>query len=190
MVALGGVAQPVEGVGRHLDGGPEAEGVVGGGEVVVDRLGHRHDVDAHLPQLGGDPQRAVAADHDQRVDPGGAHVLDHLGGAVGGAAAGQRVGEGVGAVGGAEDRAAEADQVADVGGAEPAEAPLDEPREAVQHPHDLGAVDPLGGADDGADHGVEAGGVAAAGEDPEALGGHGTAILSRVAGALDLRIAS
>lgn len=67
VVALGGGVQPVDRLHGDVDGGVEAEGVVGRAEVVVDRLGHADDVDAQLVQLGGDAQGVLAADRDQRV---------------------------------------------------------------------------------------------------------------------------
>ena len=46
VVRLGGGVQPVDRLHRDVDRGVEAERVVGGVEVVVDRLGHADDVDA------------------------------------------------------------------------------------------------------------------------------------------------
>src|SRR5690606_18417936 len=115
-VGLGGGVQPVDGLGGDVDGGVEAEGVVGGGQVVVDGLGDAHAGDAVL--LGeecGHSEGVLAADGDEGVDlPPPQGVLDAAdavllvqrvgaGGAEDGAAAGQdaadgRYAEGDGAV--------------------------------------------------------------------------------------------
>ena len=61
--------QPVDVLGRDLNGGVETEGVVGAGKVVVDGLGHAHHVERILAmQLVGHAQRIVAADGDGRPD--------------------------------------------------------------------------------------------------------------------------
>ena len=68
-VGLGGGVQPVDGLGGDADRGVEAEGVVGGGQVVVDGLGHADALDAVLVvQPRGDAEGVLAADRDQRVD--------------------------------------------------------------------------------------------------------------------------
>ncbi len=69
VVRLGRGVQPVDRLHGDVDGGVEAEGVVGGTEVVVDGLRHSDDVDAEVVQLGGDAEGVLAADRDQRVDP-------------------------------------------------------------------------------------------------------------------------
>ena len=68
VVALGGRVQTVDGVGRDLHRGVEAERDVGRREVVVDRLGHADDATPSLAELRGDAERVLAADRDQRVD--------------------------------------------------------------------------------------------------------------------------
>ena len=69
VVALRRGVQPVDGIGRDLHRGVEAEGEVGGGEVVVDRLGHADHRDARLvAQPGGHAEGVLAADGDERVD--------------------------------------------------------------------------------------------------------------------------
>ena len=75
VVALGRGVQAVDRLHRDVDRGVEAEGVVGGAEVVVDRLRHADDVDpAPRASAGRDPERVLAADRDQPVDPGLAEV--------------------------------------------------------------------------------------------------------------------
>ena len=67
VVAVGGGVQAVDRLHRDVDRGVEAEGVVGGAEVVVDRLRHADDADAVLGvQPRGDAERVLAADRDQR----------------------------------------------------------------------------------------------------------------------------
>ena len=68
VVRLGGGVQPVDRLGRDGDRGVEAERVVGGAEVVVDRLGHADDADAVVGQPLRDAEGVLAADRDQRVD--------------------------------------------------------------------------------------------------------------------------
>ena len=66
-MALGGRVEAVDRLRRDLDGGVEAEGAVGAGEVVVDGLGDADD--RQLPrQLVGGVERAVAADGDEAVE--------------------------------------------------------------------------------------------------------------------------
>jgi hypothetical protein len=48
VVRLGGRVQPIDGVGREIDGGVEAETVGGADDVVVDRLRDADDRDAAL----------------------------------------------------------------------------------------------------------------------------------------------
>src|SRR6476469_1135331 len=68
VVRLGGGAQPVDGLGRDVHRGVEAEGVVGGAEVVVDGLRHTDHADAVVGQPLRDAEGVLAADRDQGVD--------------------------------------------------------------------------------------------------------------------------
>ena len=78
VVRLGGRVQAVDRLGRDRHGGVEAEGVVGGGEVVVDRLRHADDREVLLPvEPGRDAERVLAPDRDERVERGLAEVLEH-----------------------------------------------------------------------------------------------------------------
>src|SRR5690606_19598662 len=98
VVALGGGVQPVDRLHRDVHGRVEAEGVVGGVQVVVDGLGYAHHLHALLVELGGHPESVLPADRDQRVHALGDQVrLDLLHAAVDL----ERVG-----TGGAEDGAA------------------------------------------------------------------------------------
>ena len=69
VVRLGGGVEAVDRLGRDLEGGVEAEGDVGGGEVVVDRLRHAEHGHAVLAvEAGGGAERVLAADRDQAVE--------------------------------------------------------------------------------------------------------------------------
>ncbi len=68
VVALGGGAKAVDRIHRDVHGGVETEGVVGGAEVVVDRLRHPDHLDAGVVQVPGDTEGVLAADRDQSVD--------------------------------------------------------------------------------------------------------------------------
>ena len=84
VVALGGRVEAVDRLHRDVDRGVEAEGVVGGAEVVVDRLRHADHLDAGSScSRDGGAERVLAADRDQAVDAVGLQVLgDPLGAAV------------------------------------------------------------------------------------------------------------
>ena len=70
VVALGRGVQAVDGISGDLHGGGEPERHVGADDVVVDRLGHADDRQPEIVvQFACDGQRAVAADHDQPIDP-------------------------------------------------------------------------------------------------------------------------
>ena len=106
-----GGEQPVDALGRDLDGGVEAERRVGLVEVVVDRLRHADHPHPGVGQPPRDRQRAVAADRDQRLDAGVAEQADELVGAVDGDPRAvvllHREGGRVAPVRAAQDRAAE-----------------------------------------------------------------------------------
>ena len=115
-------------------------------------------------------ERAVAADDDQRAE---FHLVEHFEDAVGivpRAVGGlDHLGERIAAVHGAENGSAEPQDAGHIARREHARAArLDQTVEAVLDADALDAA--VGGRlHDGADDGVEAGGVAAAGEDPESL---------------------
>ena len=156
VVRLGGRVQPVDRLHRDVDRGVEAEGEVGAGEVVVDRLRDADDVDAEVGELGGDAEGVLAADRDQRVDPVGREVvLDPLDAAVDLERVGAR---------GLQDRAAARQDAADLVDAERGGQVLQRPAPAVEEADELEAVLPDALADDGPDDGVQAGAVAAAGQ--------------------------
>ena len=79
VVRLGRRVQPVDRLGRDRHRRVEAERVVGSREIVVDRLRHADDREVVLAEEpGGDAERVLAADRDQRVEPAIAEVLEHL----------------------------------------------------------------------------------------------------------------
>lgn len=82
-VRLGGGTEAVDGLGGDIDRRVEPEGVVGGREVVVDGLRYADTGDPVLaPEAVGHPQRVLAADHDERVDPMSGEALPHPSDAV------------------------------------------------------------------------------------------------------------
>ena len=77
---LGRGPQPVHRLHHDVDGRVEAEGEVGGGEVVVDGLGHADGGQLLLVvQAGGDAERVVAADGDQGGQAEALEVLEARG---------------------------------------------------------------------------------------------------------------
>ncbi len=163
--------QPVDGVGGHGHCGVEAEGVVGGGQIVVDRLRHGHHGDPHVAETLGNPQRPVAADGDNAFDAELADSFDHLGRAVhtnrGAVLVDGRILERIPAVRRVEQRAALRQDAADdlrghgddLTGKQPLEAQLD-----AEHFHVVVAA---GSADGGANDCVEAGAIAAPSQDAD-----------------------
>jgi len=171
-VAGGGGRQVVERGGGRLHRGLEADGDFGEAEIVVDGLGDRHQRDAALPrQVVQDAQAAVAADADQGFEPELAVAVDDLVGAVDQMAVGGGEGEGIALVGGAQDGAALAQHV----GAQhlrPQLHRIHRPGQqaggAVADAHHRPAQRP-GPAIDRANHRIEAGAIAAAGQDADPL---------------------
>jgi hypothetical protein len=171
VVALGRRVQPVDGIGGHGHRRVKAEGVVGGGEVVVDGFRDGHHGDAHVAEALGDAQRAVAADGDDAFDPQLADPLHDLAGAVDADGVAVRVEgrvlERIAAVCRPQQRAPLRQDAADDLGGHRDGLPGQQPFEAELDAEHLHAVIPRGGADSGADDGVEAGTVASAGEDAD-----------------------
>ncbi|CAB4870406.1 unannotated protein [freshwater metagenome] len=161
VVGLGRGVEAVDRVGGDLDGGVEAEGVVGPGEIVVDRLRDAHHRDAVVGESRGDAERVLAADRDQRLDARALHRAPDDGGSVG------SVPVGVGA-GGAENRPAAVDQPRSAVDRQLDHVVVDESGPAVAHADELVAVVLRAPAHDRAQDGIEAGTVAAAGEQTDA----------------------
>ena len=79
LVGLRGRADAVDGLRGDLHGRVEAERVVGGVEVVVDRLRHAHDLEAGVGEPLGGGEGALSTDRDERIHADaierGLHVL-------------------------------------------------------------------------------------------------------------------
>src|SRR5690606_6665484 len=69
VVALRSGVDPVDRLGGDVHGRVEADGAVGAGDVVVDRLGDGDDRQTGLRALARRVEGAVTADADQAVDP-------------------------------------------------------------------------------------------------------------------------
>jgi len=167
VVAFRRGVQPVDGLHGDVHGRVEAEGVVGGAEVVVDRLRHPDDGNPLLAQAGGHAEGVLAADRDQRVDAQpGQVVLDPLDAVAAPAA---RVLQRVGA-GRPEDGAAARQDAAHRLHVKRHGVAFERPSPSVAEPDEFEAVllDTL--ADHGADNCVQAGAVAATGEDSHSHG--------------------
>jgi hypothetical protein len=106
MVCLRRRVQPVDGIGRDADGGVESERARSLDDVVVDGFGHSHQRNAALVEFVGNRERAVAADHDERVEAEVVEGFQTAGGAVDHAAARRWIGERIPTVGGSQYRAA------------------------------------------------------------------------------------
>ena len=188
LVRFGGRVQAIDRVGREVDGRVEPEAVRGADDVVVDRLWHADDGDAALAELVCDREGAVAADHDQRVEPDLVkHLADAIRVVVRAVRRRHQLMKRIAAIDGAEDGAAEPQDARHVARRQHARAiRLEEAVEAVFEADALDAA--VGrGLDDGADDGVQAGRVAAAGEDADALIADIRSSVSRKAGAAALR---
>ncbi len=173
VMAFGGAVQAVERPACRLQGSGEPERVLGPEKVVVDRLGHTDDRDPELPpEPFGDRQRAVAADHDQAVEPQLVEVLLGRGGGVhqllDPVRAAKGVAERVPAVARAQDRAAPHQQARDVCERHLADLHLDESDEPVEDPRHAHPVCHLARPHDRADYGVQAGRIATPGKNSDA----------------------
>ena len=161
VVRLGRRVEPVDRLGRDRDRGVEAERVVGAGEVVVDRLRDADDRElALVVEARRDAERVLAADRDERVELAVGEVLYD---ALDGALELERV-----RAARADDRPAARQDPRDLRRAELLEDRLDEAAPALAH-RDHVPAGRIGPAHDRADDRVEAGAVAAAGEDAEAF---------------------
>ena len=147
-----------------LDRGVEAERVVGRTQVVVDGLRHADDVDAVFRESVRGGQGALAADRDDAVD---AMLCESLRDVLGAAA---RAVVGVGAAG-AEDRTALPGQALHLMPGERHEVAVDDSAPAVADPDELQVVGGRALEHDAADDRVQAGAIAAAGQDADLHGG-------------------
>ena len=173
LVRFGGRVQPIDRVGREGDRRVEAETVRRADDVVVDRLRARRRSGCRAEQnwwaIASVPSPPITT---SAPSPILWNISIDAIGVVARAVRGlDRIRERVAAVDRAEDRAAEAQDAGDVARRQHARtAGLDQPVEAV---FEADALDAAVGAglDDGADDGVQAGRVAAAGEDADARDG-------------------
>ena len=167
VVGLHGVAQGVDGPQHVVDGGIEADGGVGVGEIVVDGAGHADDTEVgERRQVGRAVERAVAADDDKAVD---LVSVQHGGGLQHSLFGGEFL-----TAGGLQDRAAGLD---DVGDGTPVHLENIIFIDALISSADAQHLRALreGTAHHGAHAGIHAGGVAPAGQNGNS---HGFRILS------------
>ena len=155
-MAFRGRVEPVDRVGGDLHRRVEPERDVRPGEVVVDRLRDPDDRDPVGGELRAGAERALAADHDQAVEPTRVHRPSHTGGAV---IERERIEPGA-----SQDRAAAVEQPAGPFEREVVTPVLDDAAPAVAEPDHVVAERSDALADDRSDHGVQTRTVAAAGE--------------------------
>ena len=159
--------QPVDGVGGHLQGGGEAERVVGADDVVVDGLGQVDDVETGLVQfvgvLGGSAttkcHQGVQAELVVVVDDGRHHVRllaidDHAIDLV---------------TAGSQDRPAHGEDAGEVALGEVDVAVLRQAQESVMEADEFHAVLADGRLAEATDCCVEAGAVSPGGENADSL---------------------
>jgi hypothetical protein len=160
VVTLGRGVQSVDRVGGDLHGRREPEGELGAHHVVVDRLRHTDDREPEVAvHLAGDAQRAVAADHDEGVEPHLTECVDH---ALGTARMVVRA-----AATCAEQGAAAGQHAAQRRHVERHGATLHHTVPGVEETHQLVAVHGLALADDRSDDGIQAGAIATTCQDPD-----------------------
>ena len=155
LVGLHGVAELVHTLHGGVGRGVEADGVVGADDVVVDGAGDTHHGNAELGQVLRAAECAVAADGHQAVQ------TDELAGGVGLLL--PLLGAELVTAGGVQNGAAAVDDAADAGVVHLDDVAGDQALIAAADAHALDAPG-VGAADHGADAGVHAGGVAAAGQ--------------------------
>ena len=167
VMALGGRVQAVDRLGRDRQRRVEAKGLIGGAEIVVDRLRHADHLDPRFRQPGGGAERVLAADRDQTVE---AVARERLGDDSGTVLALGRV-----RARAAEDRPAAREDpargldrqvVADV---------VEHPAPTVAKPDELGSVRVDALAHRRADDGVQPRAVASAGQQPDPHAAHPSA---------------
>ena len=135
VVGLGGSVEPVQGLGGHTDGGVKAEGLVGGAQVVVDRLGHADGGQAQFEEGLGDRHGAVAANEDEALNAKFLQVLDDIGAQVT-----PFVVEGVILVGRAQNGAAPGQNPRNGGGVQNLVPLLNQASKTVHEPDDFDAT--------------------------------------------------
>ena len=167
VVAVGRAVEAVDGLRGDRQRRREPDGRVGLHHVVVDGLGQHHDVEPCLDQPEAVLGRPVATDAHEgiqlvplvRLDDLLGHVHDH---------AVHRHPVGLVAAG-PQDRAAHGEDPGQGPGVQAYRAVLGEAAEAVAEAHEAHPVVPDGRLAEPADGRVEAGAVAARGQDPDSL---------------------
>lgn len=157
---FGGGLEAVYGFGGDAHRGVEAEGAVGGGDVVVDGLGDADDGHTGVRQHPRGGEGAFAADRDEGVH---AVTAAQLGAVLGGLAQPVALQPGR-----AENGAATGEDAADRVEIEGAEVAVEESLEPVLEADDFIAVTHHGTVDDRPDHCVQAWAIAACGENSDA----------------------
>ena len=172
-MTLGRGVELVDRLGGGAHGRVEPEGHHGPHHVVVDRLRHADHREPLLPEVVADLERPVTTDGDEGLEPARIERRDQVVRAVHLALGPVRPrfapAERIAAIGGAEDGPAEVGDAADAVGIELDDPGIVRPKQAVEAALDAIGLPPtlVGGEHDGADHGVEAGSIAAAGRESE-----------------------
>lgn len=155
LMGFGGFADVVDAIADRVQAGVETDGVVGRGDVVIDRAGQADAVDAHLGELLGAHIGAVAADDDEGFDAHLLQIVDRF------------LADGFffefAQTGGLENRAAFGDDVGDRGTVHRNDVAFDEAFVAVDDAVHLQTVTQTG-ADDGANGAVHARRISAGSE--------------------------
>ena len=154
-MGLGGIAQLIDALYGGIQGGIKADGVFGGGDIVIDGAGQPDGGDAERRELLCAAEGAVAADDDQTVNAAGTQNLHRLFLSLLG-------GEFL-AAGGIQDGAAPVNDVADGAFLQLVHPVLHQSLVSVKNAVD-GVALMQGGAHHAADGRIHAGGVAAAGK--------------------------
>jgi hypothetical protein len=164
-MALGRGMQAVDGLHGDVHRGVEAESEVRGPQVVVDGLRHADDLAACLVQFARDAEGVLAADRDQRVDAQALEVLQNAldpGLAVGGGGLVRGVGPRR-----SENRSPAGQDAPDRGNVEHHGVALKRAAPAVPETEELHLVFLRASPHDRPDHGVQAGTIAATGENSD-----------------------
>ena len=154
-VRLAGIAQLVDELDDGVHRGIEADGVVGGGDVVINSAGDTYAGNAVSGQVGSASEGAVAAQRHDAVDAeamAGVYRLLHA-----------LLGLELGAAVGIKYRAALVDDVGNVAHAEGLYISVDKSRVSAINSHDLNATRERG-TGNGSDSGVHSGCIAAGGK--------------------------
>src|SRR5581483_7235820 len=161
VMRLSGGEELVNGLNTGVQRGIEAEGDIGGGEVVVNGLGNAYDVQPPLEEVEGNRLGAVAAHHDDSVNAERASIADKVHAAVNHnllSVDHLLVHERIAAIGGAQDGAAAREDAANAFESQRATAlGPDEAVEAVFDSEHSPAILENGAASRCADDGVQAG---------------------------------